>query len=64
MYRNDYHKNMEESCKKALSVRPPGSVEEFMKQCDEGKEPYPECDSEPDAQVFPPCGSCPVGHRA
>ena len=36
---NDYRKNMEERAMKALSVQPPVSVEEFMKQCDEGKSP-------------------------
>lgn len=36
---NDYRKNMEERAMKALSVQPPATVEEFMKQCDEGKSP-------------------------
>jgi hypothetical protein len=44
MCRNDYSRDMEERCKQGLLEQPPLSVEEFMKQCNEGKTPEPNRD--------------------
>lgn len=39
MYRNNYHRTTSERKMKALSEQSPMSLEEFRKQCDEGKSP-------------------------